>query len=57
MTHIYVCLCDINDVYTISEVLNNFISFTPQKMTHAHLKENKKWGRYFHHLIKPWLRF
>lgn len=39
---IYMCVCDINYVYTVSEVLNNFISLATQKMTFAHLKENKK---------------
>lgn len=39
--------CDINDVYTISEVLNNFVSLATQKVTYAYLEGKKKWEEIF----------
>lgn len=47
MADINVCVCNINDVYTIAEVLNNFVSLATQKVTYAHLKGKKKWGEVF----------
>lgn len=40
-----VCVCDINDVYAISEVLNNFVSLATQRVTYGHLKGKEKMGR------------
>lgn len=48
MYGIYICVCDINDVYTIYEVLSNFkVSLATQKTMYAHLEGKKKWGQAF----------
>lgn len=43
----HMCVWHKYDIYTLSEVLNNFISLATQKMTYTHLEGKKKWGEAF----------